>query len=213
MREPAFTGTLKTYLEGIESEFSNIPAERVKSLETIQDYIAKSLEGNGTARLVFICTHNSRRSQLGQIWALTAAGYFGVEGIQAFSGGTESAAFNPRAVAALERAGFLVEKLSGNESNPVYMVRPGEEYPPSRMFSKKFTDPDNPGENFCAIMVCSDADKACPFVPGASKRISMPYEDPKEFDGTPIEESKYDERCREIARDLIFVFNALAGKE
>ena len=59
-------------------------------------------------------------------------------------------------------------------------------------------------------MVCSDADEACPFVPGAELRLSMPYDDPKAFDGTPMEEAKYDERSRQIAREMFFAFKYAA---
>ncbi len=55
-------------------------------------------------------------------------------------------------------------------------------------------------------MTCSQADKRCPIVAGAAARIALPFDDPKEFDGTPLERSKYDERCQQIARELLFVF-------
>jgi arsenate reductase len=55
-------------------------------------------------------------------------------------------------------------------------------------------------------MTCTHADENCPFIPGAT-RISLPYEDPKAFDGTPEEEAIYAERCRQIARELLFAFS------
>jgi len=44
---------------------------------------------------------------------------------------------------------------------------------------------------------------------GNAKRISLPYSDPKDFDGTNREHHEYNERCREIARDLFRVFHNL----
>ena len=50
-------------------------------------------------------------------------------------------------------------------------------------FSKHYGDPANPQQGFAALMVCGEADAACPFVKGAALRVSMPYLDPKIYDG------------------------------
>ncbi len=202
-----FNPVLTNYLERIESDFKDIPDDRIKILKTLGDFVIHSLRDSGAASLTFICTHNSRRSQFCEAWAFAAARHYGIEGIQSFSGGTESTAMNPRAVAALQRAGFLVDKDSGHEENPRYALHTGADLPASILFSKKYDDPSNPEEDFCAVMVCSDADEACPIVPGAAARISLPYDDPKDFDGTDLEIKKYDERCREIARDIFYALN------
>ena len=207
MNKSDFTEGLDTYLKNIESEFSQIPGKRTETLKLTGDWIVSSLKKTGSADLVFICTHNSRRSQFGQVWASTAARYYGIDNINGFSGGTEVTAFNPSAVAAIQRAGFITEGSPGQPDNPIYIVKSGAGISIGNMFSKKYDDPVNPAENFCAIMVCSDADEACPLITGATERISLPYEDPKTFDGSGLESRKYDERCREIARDLFFVFN------
>jgi arsenate reductase len=54
-------------------------------------------------------------------------------------------------------------------------------------------------------MVCSEADASCPTVKGASVRISMPYLDPKHYDGTDFESAKYAERRDDIGRLLLAV--------
>ena len=54
-------------------------------------------------------------------------------------------------------------------------------------------------------MTCSQADKACPVVKGASSWVAVPYDDPKEFDGKAQETAKYDERCRQIAAETLYV--------
>ncbi len=207
MISPGFNPGLLDYIRGIEQEFEQIPAVRVRTLEILGDHLSRLLGKHKGTDLLFICTHNSRRSQFGQLWAHTAALYYGIENIGTFSGGTQSDAFSPRAVAAVERAGFIVETVSANIENPHYNVKAGSLQPGIIMFSKKYDDPANPSAGFCAIMVCSDADNACPSVRGAEKQISLPYEDPKAFDGTGTEKAGYDERCRQIACELFYLFD------
>ena len=197
---------LDNYLKDIETEFIKIPESRIEILQQLGDYVISALNKDKQAQLVFICTHNSRRSQFGQLWALIAAQFYGIQNISAFSGGTGSTAFNPRAVAAIKRSGFQIEKREGNIDNPRYLISSGENLHANPMFSKKYNDNANPDKEFCAIMVCSDADEACPIVPGAEDRISMPYDDPKTFDDTDQEKTKYNERCRQIASEMFFIF-------
>jgi arsenate reductase len=117
----------------------------------------------------------------------------------------EVTAFNERAVASLERSGFRV--ISEGEGNPVYTVYYSENRPPIRAFSKLYDDPENRAPGFAAVMTCSDADENCPFIPGTQARIPLRYKDPKEFDGTPEEALKYDERSMQIASEMFYVFS------
>jgi arsenate reductase len=78
-------------------------------------------------------------------------------------------------------------------------------------FSKTFDDPFNPDKNFAAIMTCSDADENCPFVPGTEFRLALTYKDPKEADDSPEEASRYDERVRQIGREILYVFSLVAN--
>ena len=192
---------LHRYLKARLAESSLISKDRKRSLEFISAYTAEQFGKGEPARITFICTHNARRSQMAQIWAQTAAHFLGVPGISAYSGGTEVTAFNPRAVSALGRAGFQIERSTKGE-NPVYLVHPGAELPPMRVFSRTFLDPANPRHRFCAVLTCSDADRDCPAVSGADERVLIPYEDPRSSDGTDRETEIYDERCREICRDM-----------
>ena len=185
-----------------------IAAERKALLEQIAQFIAQRIAENQPAALTFICTHNSRRSHLSQIWAQVAAHYFDIPNVATFSGGTEATAFNPRAVLAIEKAGFSVEK-TGSENNPDYLVRYAEDAAPMRCFSKTYNDTFNPQNGYCAVMTCSDADEACPVVFGAAARIPLRYDDPKAFDGTPLEAEKYAERSLQIARELFWAMRFL----
>jgi arsenate reductase len=196
---------LEQYIEELKADFDSITSSRKEKLREVADYIRSKKESGENAKLNFICTHNSRRSHLAQIWTQTAVYYYGIDDIETYSGGTEATAFNPRAVAAVERAGFKVKK-PGSE-NPEYEVSFGEDTQPMICFSKKFDDEYNPAKNFAAIMTCSDADENCPFVPGAEFRIPITYRDPKKSDGTDIEQEVYDERCKQIASEMFYMMS------
>ncbi len=200
---------LTKYCKGITAEFDQIPEQRKAELKEFGEYIYEKRIANEPANITVICTHNSRRSHMGQLWLYAAAAWYGFEDVRAFSGGTEATAFNPRAVDALKRAGFGVVKTTSTE-NPTYkatFLRGRSNQPGIIMFSKKYGDSQNPNQDFAAVMVCSDADKSCPVVPGADARFSFPFDDPRYFDGTPSEEMKYDETSRLIAREMFFAMN------
>jgi arsenate reductase (thioredoxin) len=74
-------------------------------------------------------------------------------------------------------------------------------------YSKVYSDPFNPSVGYAAVMTCSHADENCPLVIGAETRISLPFNDPKDFDGTPQEIEKYHERVLEIGREICFAFS------
>lgn len=197
------------YIEASVAEFDRIPEDRRKSLLKVARYVREQVESGQETQLTFICTHNSRRSHMSQLWAQTAAEHFGVPGVSTFSGGTEATAFNPRAAAAMRRAGFAVEKESEGE-NPLYSIRNGPAQPPMTAFSKTYFHESNPQENFFAVMTCSQADESCPIVRGAAYRVAIPYDDPKAFDGTNLESVKYDERCRQISREMLYLFSQVS---
>jgi len=199
---------LSNYIASLDQDVERIDPERKELLRELADYVGSERDSGQVAKLTFICTHNSRRSHMSQIWAATMANHFGIEGVETFSGGTEATAFNPRAVAAMERAGFEIDN-PGSE-NPAYKVRFSDDLEPMICFSKKYDDPSNPQKEFAAIMTCSHADETCPFIPGAKFRIPIPYDDPKAADDTPEETTRYDERCRQIAAEMHYLFNRVA---
>jgi protein-tyrosine-phosphatase len=205
-KESILYSELASYVGQSEKMFAEVPEDRKSQLENIATFVQDRLKARQVARLTFICTHNSRRSQMSQIWAQTAAAYYGITSVAAFSGGTEATAFNPRSVGALERAGFVIERTS-DKDNPVYLIRFNDNAPAIEAFSKIFNQKPNPTEDFCAVMTCSQADKDCPVVLGALRRVSIPYEDPKAFDGTGGEAAMYDERCRQISREMLYLFS------
>jgi arsenate reductase (thioredoxin) len=193
-------------IERFERDFDQIPAERKKILKQLSAFIEDIVKSRRNVELIFICTHNSRRSHISQIWAQTAAAFYKIPGVYSYSGGTEATAFNPRAVKAMQEAGFsITEATKGN--NPVYEVRFSDDGSPATAFSKKYDAEGNPKDGFGAVMTCSHADQNCPLVIGAEFRISTPYDDPKDFDGTPQESEKYAERVQEIGREICYAFS------
>ncbi len=188
-----------------EQEYELISAERKIQLRELSDYIFHKIKNKQAVKLIVICTHNSRRSHLGQLWLAVAADYFQIPDIQTFSGGTEATAFNIRMVHALQNIGFDIDAEHADADNPLYDIRWKSGMSPYRAFSKKYENRPNPTTQFAAIMVCTHADEGCPVVQGCDFRIALPYEDPKTFDNTSLQNTKYDERTRQIGREMLFV--------
>jgi arsenate reductase len=179
--------------------------ERKAILQPLINYIAEKINHKEDVRLNFICTHNSRRSHLSQIWAQTMAFYHGINNVQCYSGGTEATALFPKVAQTLVLQGFQIIPLC-TSTNPVYAIKFDENAMPIIGFSKTFDDIFNPTSHFAAIMTCSSADEGCPFIAGAEKRIPVRFEDPKAFDGTTLMDVKYAERSLEIASEMFYVF-------
>lgn len=197
---------VKHYFDHLD--LNDVPAERQAVLQPLSDYIKAKMAAQQSINLTFICTHNSRRSHLGQVWAQVAAAYFGIDNVHCFSGGTEATACNPRTIEALERAGLEVTKTTASE-NPIYEIRYNEAAAPIIAFSKVYDQAPNPNRGFAAIMTCDHAEANCPFIPGAEKRLPIMYIDPKVADDTPDETATYDARCKQIAAEMKWVFTNL----
>lgn len=196
---------LQQTIEKALTEFDLISDERKKDLKVLSDFVK---DKNGLADLIFICTHNSRRSHLSQVWAQVAANYYGYFGVTCYSGGTEATAFFPSAIEALQHHGLSITALSEGK-NPIYAVKYEEDSHPIICFSKKYDDSFNPQNGFAAIMTCDYADQNCPFIPSAGARIPVRYEDPKVADGTPQQLEKYIERSSQICREMLYAFSLI----
>lgn len=202
----AVFAAIENVIEGLT--FDAISEERKQILQPLVDYIQDKKTKNQTVRLNFICTHNSRRSHLSQVWAQVMSSYYGIKGVYTYSGGTEGTALFPMVAQTLIGQGFEIEKLS-EEANPVYSIKYAQDEHPVIGFSKAYDAPFNPQANFAAIMTCSSADQGCPFIPGAEKRIPITFEDPKAFDNTSQQAEKYSERSVQIASELKYVFSLI----
>ena len=189
-------------------DFDSIAFERKNLLQPLINYIQNKISNRLEIRLNFICTHNSRRSHLSQIWAQTAASYFNVKNVFCYSGGTEATALFPMVAITLSQIGFKINLLS-SEKNPIYAIKFADNEPSVIGFSKTYDSKFNPKSEFAAIMTCSQADEGCPFIAGAAQRIPIAFEDPKIFDNTPEQAEKYLERSLQIATEMFYVFSQI----
>ena len=182
--------------------------ERKEILKPLAGFIQKKADAGERINLNFICTHNSRRSHLSQIWAQVMAEHFNIRNVYCYSGGTEATAMFPKVAETLHSQGMEIQKLSDTE-NPVYAVKYAENAHPVICFSKKYDDAFNPGSGFAAVMTCSNADEGCPFIAGAEKRVAVKFEDPKSSDGTHEMDRTYYERSLEIAAEMYYVMSLI----
>lgn len=200
---PALLETLSTF------SAEDITPARKQILQQLINYITDTQKTGATTRLHFICTHNSRRSHLAQIWAQTMAYHFGIRDLYCFSGGTEATALYPQVAETLSVQGFQVIPLT-ETTNPIYAIKYASDEAPIIAFSKKYDHAFNPKSHFAAIMTCDQADTGCPIVHGASARITLTYTDPKHYDHTPQQAAKYAERSLDIAREMWWIFKTIA---
>jgi arsenate reductase len=185
-----------------------ITDERKTVLKLLIDFIQSKVSDNQKIRINFICTHNSRRSHLSQVWAQTLAYHFNIKNVFCYSGGTESTALFPMIAETLQNSGFQIKTISKNE-NPIYSIKYAKNEHPVIGFSKKLDNDFNPKSEFVAIMTCDSANESCPFVSGAEERIPITFDDPKVFDGTPLQAEKYKEKSLQIATELFYVFSQI----
>ena len=188
--------------------FETISEERKQVLAPLIQFIQSKVNNELTIRLNFICTHNSRRSHLSQVWAQTAAAYYNIKNVFCYSGGTEATALFPKVAETLVNTGFEVKIISEGD-NPIYAIKYNTNDHPVIGFSKSYEDDFNPQSEFAAILTCSQADGGCPFIAGAEKRIPITFDDPKAFDNTPLQTEKYQERSLQIATELLYVFSQI----
>ena len=200
---------LKTLSEQVSTlKNLTISEDRKLILQPLIDYIQGQVEQKKPVRINFICTHNSRRSHLSQIWMQTLAYHFGLNNIICYSGGTESTAVFPMVIKTLINAGFEIETISKTE-NPIYSIKYADNEHPIIGFSKRLDSDFNPKDSFAAVMTCSQADEGCPFVAGAENRIPITFEDPKAFDNSPLQAEKYKERSEQIASEMYYVLSQI----
>lgn len=192
---------IRSFIDDLD--VSNLTVARKVKLDALSAYIKKSSGTDSPVKLNFICTHNSRRSHLCQVWAKTMAAYCGIK-VQSYSGGTEATAIFLAIIKTLQNTGFVIDKVSEG-SNPTYKLNFTDENHPMTLFSKRYNDRYNPNEDYAAVMTCTDADTNCPVIPNAT-RVSLPYLDPKVSDGKPSELETYATRSRQIATEMKYVF-------
>jgi hypothetical protein len=214
---------LREHADFLTTTFDMIDEPHKEAGKRLVEWIVANYQSDKPLDVTVVCTGNSRRSVMGSSMGNLATAYYGMPEIRFHSGGTAPTAFNFRSVTALEAIGFAIEK-TGKEAergdpktaNPIYRVSWGEGFD-AYEFSKHYADKSNPQTGFAALMVCGEADAACPLVKGAALRVSMPYLDPKIYDDGAFESAKYAERRDDIGRLMLSVMaqvrREIASKE
>ena len=200
----------KDLIETVDKIVSNqnISEERKAILQPLVDFVQQKVNNRQEINLNFICTHNSRRSHLAQVWTQVASEYYHISDVYCYSGGTEETALFPKVAETLTNQGFSIFKIAETD-NPVYAIKSRENALPIIGFSKKYDSHFNPISAYAAIMTCSQADGGCPFIAGAEKRIPITFEDPKISDNTPEQSKIYAERSLQIATEMFYVFSQI----
>lgn len=181
--------------------------DRKDLLQSMATAISAEYSKSKFVNLNFICTHNSRRSQMGQVWAHIAAEQFNLN-ITSFSGGTEVTAFNRNTVKTLQKVGFSFKVKEFSHENPVYSITHENSNSPIIGFSKIYDDSQNL-KPFIAITTCNSADQNCPFIPEATFRFHLPFVDPKYSDNTGEQDEIYLKTNRQIAGEVYFLFKEI----
>ena len=197
----------------IDNIINNINIQSVLSsrrllLNPFFEFIQKKINSKKEISLIFICTHNSRRSHLCQIWTQVIASHFKIDNINCYSGGTTPTRVSPNVLKNLQDCGFLIETESKNY-NPIYNIKFSSTQKSIKCFSKTYDHKPNPINKFTAIMNCTSADKQCPFISGAEARFPLPYGDPKIYDNTAFQQKQYMKTSIEIATEIYYVFSMI----
>lgn len=198
---------LQKYCQQMASQFDNIDSERSEELKSLAAFIQEQVDHDLPANIVAICTHNSRRSHLAQVWLAIAAHFYSIPKVYTYSGGTEATAVYPTLLQTLRQQGVHIQAPIETTENPVHKASWTDGQLPNGLFSRRYDHETNPQQGFCALMVCSQADVECPIVHGCDSRIALPYEDPKAYDRTPLELDKYLERSEQICREMLYALS------
>lgn len=193
---------LKNTLDKVE-----IALERKQSLNKLAEILSKELKATNKVNILFICTHNSRRSQFSQVWCQYIAEMFEFNNITCYSGGTEVTSVYPQVIDTLKEHGFHITS-SSELDNPVYQLGKDDEKKMS-LFSKLYFDPSIPEKDFVAILTCDEANEMCPNIPGAKIRFPLSYVDPKFSDNTPNQNIEYKHTSTTIAGEMYYVFSKI----
>ena len=132
-----------------------------------------------THRILFVCIHNSARSQMAEAFLKTIGG----SAFVAESAGLEPGRLNPNVVAVMAETGI---DISGNKTQSVFdLFQQGKTYD-------------------AVITVCDGASaEQCPIFPGAVKRIAWSFPDPSGFKGTPDEILAHTRAVRDAVRQQV----------
>jgi arsenate reductase len=137
------------------------------------------------SRVLFVCTHNSARSQMAE----GLLRHFAGDRFEAFSAGTEVTSVRPEAIAVMREIGI---DIGSQESRSV-----------ARFAGQPFA---------WVITVCDRARESCPIFPGAEQTAHWGFDDPAEAQGTDEERLAVFRRVRDQIRDRLRMFILAASR-
>ncbi len=198
---------IQNLIRDIEKKFDSIDHNRKLKLKEFAKNIHAALSDGQHVHLLYVCTHNSRRSHFGQIAAALAIIYYRLKNIDSYSAGTEVTAFHKNGINALLSLGFKTETAQETDmDNPVIEVKYGNS-PKIICFSKNIQHHDIPRKNLFVIYTCSEAELNCPVIIGASHSISLPHPDPKSSDSDENQKEVYINTFKAICREVFFMMS------
>ena len=110
----------KIFFEEARKELT-LTEDRKDLLLEIIDTIYEEYLDREKINLNFICTHNSRRSQLAQVWSFFAIEYFNLKNMFTYSGGTETTSFHRNTVKCLQKTGKRTFGAKKNLANIILL--------------------------------------------------------------------------------------------
>tara|TARA_B100000886_G_scaffold285967_1_gene210466 strand:- start:4029 stop:4604 length:576 start_codon:yes stop_codon:yes gene_type:complete len=183
---------LSKYVKEIEKfSLEDFQKARIKKISKTLKNEIKSCNS-----IVFVCTHNSRRSQFCQVWSQILSDIYKLN-LSFQSAGVVKTEVYIGVIRSLQRAGVDIDETGTILINNKQVS----------LFSKSLDEINF--KKFISIMTCSDAEKSCPTDPRSKKNISLFYPDPKRFDGTQDEIKEYDFTCKSIAAEINAIFKLL----
>lgn len=194
----------RTFFENAKSKLA-LTEERKDLLLKIAETIFTEYNDRERINLNFVCTHNSRRSQIAQTWAFYAAEYFELHNIFSYSGGTEVTAFHRNSVKCLQKVGFDFNVVDFSHQNPRYLITFKGTSKSILGFSKLYDNDENTYP-YIVITTCDSADENCPFIPDAIHRFHLPFVDPKIADNTDYTLEEYTKTSQQIAGEIFIIF-------
>lgn len=191
---------VSTFIETLRKASSFLKADRKLLLNKVVEVIKSH---DKEAKVVFVCTHNSRRSQAAELLLHLISEHF-KRPIITESAGTESTAFHGNMVKAFNS--FGVNFLKYDLGNPLYIY---QEFGQDKyLYSKRLEELDY--QNSILITVCGDAKDNCPLILDGLAHLHLGYTDPKSFDGSDDELTGYQGKILEIGAELYYLVKRIA---
>ncbi len=168
----------------------NPSGNQIKRLDHVVRGIDKFIGECNT--VVFLCTHNSRRSQYCEIWGNYFSSVY-KKSITFLSAGAVKTKVHKQIYKSLERVGVKVDRNSSINIENITIIP----------FSKTLSDINK--KQFISIMTCSNYEKTCPFDPRSLINLQLFYKDPKRYDNSNREAEEYDKTSFMIACEINYI--------